>query len=194
MPTKEQIVLLNKHFGACRFIYNLALEAKTMAYSGTKVNISCFELMRQVTQLKRDLKWLNQWRWHPAKSHRTFYARRTIWNKGNPVKIAMHRLILGITDVKIQCDHKDHDGLNNQRENIRKSTAMENGANRSPCGKTSKYLGVYWNKKAGKWIAHLRKMGKQIHLGSFDKETDAAKAYDKKAIELHGEFANLNFK
>lgn len=57
-PTDEQSVLLNKHIGACRFVYNLALETKQTAYAGNKVNLSCFDLMKQLPSLKDELSWL----------------------------------------------------------------------------------------------------------------------------------------
>lgn len=59
-PTEEQKVLLNKHIGACRFIYNLALECKQMAYIGNKVNLSYFELHAQLKNLKEELPWLKE--------------------------------------------------------------------------------------------------------------------------------------
>lgn len=59
-PDEEQTELLNKHFGCCRFIYNLALECKQMAYSGSKLNISCFDLMKQLTDLKKECVWLKE--------------------------------------------------------------------------------------------------------------------------------------
>ena len=59
-PNEEQKVLLNKHIGASRFIYNLALETKQMAYVGNKHNLSCFELHSQLTDLKEELPWLKE--------------------------------------------------------------------------------------------------------------------------------------
>ncbi len=59
-PNKEQIVLLNKHIGASRFIYNLALETKQIAYAGNKHNLSCFELHSQLVDLKDELPWLKE--------------------------------------------------------------------------------------------------------------------------------------
>lgn len=59
-PTEEQIVLLNKHIGASRFIYNLALETKQIAYVGNKHNLSCFELHSQLVDLKDELPWLKE--------------------------------------------------------------------------------------------------------------------------------------
>ena len=59
-PNEEQIVLLNKHIGASRFIYNLALETKQIAYAGNKHNLSCFELHSQLVDLKDELPWLKE--------------------------------------------------------------------------------------------------------------------------------------
>ena len=59
-PTKEQIILLNKHIGASRFVFNLGLETKQMAYVGNKVNLSCFALHKQLTELKTECEWLKE--------------------------------------------------------------------------------------------------------------------------------------
>jgi putative transposase len=59
-PNEEQIILLNKHIGASRFIYNLALETKQIAYAGNKHNLSCFELHSQLTELKKECDWLKE--------------------------------------------------------------------------------------------------------------------------------------
>lgn len=59
-PTSEQSILINKHIGAVRFVYNLALETKQKAYAGNKVNISCFELNKQLPDLKAELPWLKE--------------------------------------------------------------------------------------------------------------------------------------
>ena len=59
-PNEEQKVLLNKHVGASRFIYNLALETKQIAYAGNKHNLSCFELHSQLKELKEELLWLKE--------------------------------------------------------------------------------------------------------------------------------------
>ena len=59
-PTKEQSILLNKHIGASRFVYNLALECKQMAWAGNKVNLSCFALHGQLKDLKNECEWLKE--------------------------------------------------------------------------------------------------------------------------------------
>lgn len=57
-PTEQQQVLISKHIGACRFVYNLALETKNLAYSTLRKNISIFDLMHQMVDLKKECEWL----------------------------------------------------------------------------------------------------------------------------------------
>ena len=101
----------------------------------------------------------------------------------------MHRVIMN-TPVGMETDHRDHNGLNNQKYNMRICTIAQNNYNRIPYG-WSKYLGV--SHIEGHPIAQIRKERKLFYLGFFKTEEDAAHAYDKKAIEFFGEFANLNF-
>ena len=92
-------------------------------------------------------------------------------------------------------DHINHNGLDNRRANLRIATASQNNANsrRGMNRGRSKYKGVWWDEKAGKWRAGIKCQGKCIHLGMFDDEIEAAKAYDRAAGLYHGEFAVLNF-
>jgi len=60
MPTKAQQTLINKHIGSCRFVYNLALETKQIAYAGNKINLSCFDLIKQLPALKKECEWLKE--------------------------------------------------------------------------------------------------------------------------------------
>lgn len=90
-------------------------------------------------------------------------------------------------------DHRDHEGLNNTRTNLRLATRSQNSCNNKKTrGRSSKYKGVSRDKR-GYWRAKIHFKGKHIFLGYFDNEIDAARAYDKAAKELHGEFAVLNF-
>ena len=92
-------------------------------------------------------------------------------------------------------DHIDHNGLNNQKYNLRIATHSQNCQNRRPCkNSSSKYRGVCWHKKNKKWTAHIKIDKKTIYLGIFESEEDAAMAYDAKAKELHGEWTYLNFR
>ena len=107
-----------------------------------------------------------------------------------------HRLIWFMVHGEIPdtIDHKNHIKTDNRLCNLRAATQSENSKNRSSRrGSTSKFLGVNWNAARKKWRSSIKISGKQIHLGSFDCEKSAARAYDKAAIMAHGEFANPNF-
>lgn len=140
-----------------------------------------------------DFEFLDQWKWSADKSYNTWYARRTE-HLGNCklVRIRMHRLIMQITDRKVFIDHKDGNGLNNQKDNLRICSCSNNGANRRVKAGTSKYLGVNWDKQNNRWKAQIHKNGLNYYLGNFKNETDAAIAYNNAATIHHGEFANLN--
>lgn len=107
----------------------------------------------------------------------------------------LHRVIMEADKGQI-VDHINGNGLDNRRSNLRIGTQRQNLANIKMSPKnTSGYKGVIKGRK--KWIAQIyfRINGKRnnIYIGAFDNPIDAAKAYDKKAIELHGEFARPNF-
>ena len=92
-------------------------------------------------------------------------------------------------------DHIDGNGLNNTRDNLRVVTVAENSYNRRKMIKqgTSKYKGVHRDKRTNRYRAAITFKCRVIHLGVFDKEIDAAKAYDEAAKELYREYACLNF-
>jgi hypothetical protein len=136
-----------------------------------------------------DYEWLKQYKWHVIKYKNTSYAR----TQKNGKSIRMHRLITGAPS-HLFVDHRDHNGLNNRRANLRPCTQQENIYNRRPRpGSTSRYKGVYRTKKSKKYRANIRNNGKILSLGCFDDEIEAAITYDIKAIQLFGEFAYLNF-
>ena len=103
----------------------------------------------------------------------------------------MHRLLMGVTDPKILVDHRDGNGLNNRRSNIRLASPMNNQQNRQYSWSSSGMKGVQLL-KSGAYMAGIRFHKKQIYLGYFKTLEDAARAYNAKAAELFGEFAYLN--
>jgi len=107
--------------------------------------------------------------------------------------VSMHRLLLG-APAELKVDHKDGDGLNNRRYNIRLATDAQNCFNRATDrGTASGFKGVTFHKKTKKWAARINKQGIGYNLGLFQATEDAARAYDAKARELFGEFARPNF-
>jgi hypothetical protein len=132
----------------------------------------------------------NKWCYRPGRH--TGYAQR----RNGKTTLQMHRFIMGISDPRIWVDHKDGNGLNNQRSNLRIATASQNNSHLTKKRKdnSSGFVGVSWNNQKKKWVAQLQISGKGKHLGYFDDPIEAAKAYDKKAVELFGEFhGQLNF-
>jgi hypothetical protein len=131
-------------------------------------------------------KWCAKW----DPSVNTWYAVR---NTPRPEHkcVWMHRVVMGITEGFV--DHKDHNGLNNCKNNLRICTNSQNQHNRSKRGEhTSIYKGVCWDKSRNNWKATIMINRKVINLGRFKDEKEAAKSYNEKAKELFGEYAKLN--
>lgn len=140
-----------------------------------------------------DFERLNQFKWHAHKEGNTYYANGGYCRDGVRIRFKMHRLILNITDPKIEIDHKDRNGLNNQKENLRTCIHSQNTANvTSHKDSSSKFLGVSWDGDRNKWKAQICFQGRNKFIGRFSSEEEAALVYNKKATEFHGEFANLN--
>lgn len=138
-----------------------------------------------------DYRRLARCQWFAENGQKTYYAVR----KQNGKSIKMHREILN-TPEHLFVDHIDHNGLNNQKKNLRLATFSQNCQNRRHSKlktSTSKYKGVHWHKDQKKWAAQITANKKSHHLGYFSSETTAAHTYDLAAKKYHGRFASLNF-
>jgi hypothetical protein len=134
-----------------------------------------------------DCETVSAYVWSPVQFRGgTFYAQRTTDQRGG--KQFMHSLITGWARV----DHANGNGLDNRRQNLRQADHSENAANSRPRGGSSPYKGVSWNKNSRAWTAYVVWRGARYYCGTFQDELEAARAYDVKARELHGEFARLN--
>uniref|UniRef100_A0A6H1ZRX6 Putative homing endonuclease n=1 Tax=viral metagenome TaxID=1070528 RepID=A0A6H1ZRX6_9ZZZZ len=140
-----------------------------------------------------DFEYLNQFKWYALKKPNTYYAVRHIrLANGKQTLIQMHRVILNVPKG-METDHKNQNGLDNRRINIRICTKSENGMNRNSYkNSSSRFKGVSWCKRDKIWRAQLEYKRKVKNLGCFLSEREAALTYDKKAIEVFGEFAKLN--
>jgi len=144
---------------------------------------------------QQDFYELNDFDWVTKRNNKSFYAVRLDNDCAKwPTMVYMHRQIMN-SPKGLLVDHRNCDGLDNRRENLRLATHCQNrcNANLNKAGCSSQYRGVHWAKKAKRWRAHLESQGKRIGLGYFDNEINAAKAYDTAAIKYHGDFARLNF-
>jgi hypothetical protein len=135
-----------------------------------------------------------------------WYVRRFTFINKKSKTIYLHREIMGVTDRKILIDHIDGNGLNNQKSNLRTCTHAQNRQNsrvNKSDKKSSKYKGITLIKYKVKcreggfeirkrWEARINHNKKRTYIGAFSTEIEAALAYNKKAIEYHGEFACLN--
>lgn len=141
-----------------------------------------------------DFEWLNQWKWFTHNKEYSDYAARSCRSSGDKRQtVMMHRVILELTDSLVYGDHKNGDGLDNQRHNLRSCTPYYNQGNRRKFTiGTSRFKGVCWNSKRKKWQADIGHMRTTINLGFFNSENDAAIAYNKRAKDLFGQFAKLN--
>ncbi len=91
-------------------------------------------------------------------------------------------------------DHKDGNKQNNCSSNLRGCNQRENLQNRPKrFGSVSRFKGVFYDQRTGKWYAQISIANVPFWLGTFTDEVEAARAYDRVAIECFGEFAYLNF-
>jgi hypothetical protein len=133
-----------------------------------------------------DYEWLSQWKWRL----RNGYAMR--FEKGGKV-VLMHREIMQPPRGKI-VDHWDGNRCNNYRANLRTCTRGENSCNAAKqAGASSRFKGVSWHRHIGKWYASIGFQRQSTFLGYFDDEVEAARVYDRAAVERFGVFARPNF-
>ncbi len=138
-----------------------------------------------------DFPELSKHKWYAINAGSRFYAGRTIYQNGSKKNILMHRVILAANQ---DVDHKDGDGLNNTKENLRECSTSQNIANqRVRLGpKSSLFKGVHFSKKGRTWLASIKINGKRTWLGSYRTEVEAAITYNRAAVLLFGEFAKTN--
>jgi len=137
-----------------------------------------------------DFSLVTRYTWRAVSMGNMWYAHSGDSRDGDFV--TMHQLIFG--DLPgFEIDHKDRDGLNNQRYNLRHATHAQNNANKpAQSNNNSGYKGVSWHRKARKWMAQLNVNGQHFYLGLHDTPKQAALVYNQKAKELLGDFAYLN--
>jgi len=150
-----------------------------------------------------DYEMLNEHKWYAAKdwsikNKDKFYVQRKspTGPNGKQKTILMHRVITN-APKGMHVDHINGNPLDNRKENLRVCTPQQNNMNRRKYNNnTSGYKGVYYQKKpkhmineySKPWRAEIRR----IHIGLYKTKEEAALAYNKKALEVFGEYAQLN--
>ena len=135
-----------------------------------------------------DIHLVDAWCWSAFSQTHTEYARRSGGIGTKKRTVLLHRELMGEPDG-LQIDHRDGDGLNNRRSNLRVATRSQNMHNRSAyCNNKSGFKGVDFRKEGGKWRAKIRINNKEKHLGMFDSPEEAHEAYCRASEKYHGEF------
>jgi len=136
-----------------------------------------------------DYEGLSRYKWYACRCKHTYYAGRRLANRK---VVLMHREIMK-TPPGMVVDHKNLNGLDNRKRYLRNCTPRQNLHNSRPRCVQTGFKGVTYNELTGKYEAWIGKSGTSKKLGEFDDPVSAAKARDRKAWELQGEFAYLNF-
>lgn len=142
-----------------------------------------------------DYPLIQKYRWCARQSpqSRTTYAACAIYISSNKsASVTLHGVLCPIWP---EVDHVDGDGLNNRRINLREATRAQQMMNikKRRTKTSSQFKGVGWDKRRKHYRAYIQDNKKYIHLGYFNDEEDAARAYDDAAIKLFGDFASINF-
>jgi len=132
-------------------------------------------------------------RWCAWRHGRTFCAATTrVKKRGGRTTAYLHRLLFpGVAEI----DHRNGDPLDNRRSNLRPASRAQNNANtrKYKNGMTSRFKGVCFDKFQANFRATIQVNRRQLCLGRFDSEEEAARAYNRAALEHFGEFARLNW-
>lgn len=139
-----------------------------------------------------DFEWLSQWKWF---AHVTGYCLGNVNVDGVRRTVTMHRMIME-PPPGFEVDHANRDGLDNRRANLRVATRSQNVVNRIVRAGAAGFRGVYIDAShhgARPYRAEISFNGKRARLGRHLTAIEAARAYDRAARQLHGEFAILNF-
>jgi hypothetical protein len=143
----------------------------------------------------KDYEAVSEFSWQAQKIKTGWVVKRGVWDpdRGNNRSQSLGVFLLR-PPPGLRVDHRDGDPFNNQRANLRLCTKTENDRafRRKAVGKSSRFRGVSWWAQRAKWRSVLETNGRQFHLGTFDREEDAARAYDAAAKQHFGEFAHLN--
>lgn len=139
-------------------------------------------------------KWVLKYKWRAKGIHGQMYVGRTHHyydkkGKRHDTTVFLHRELMGFP-IGFRIDHKNGNGLDNRRRNLRIATAAENGRNRTRMNtnNVSGVHGVHWSNHHERWRARITVDGKKIELGCFRLLADAKKVRLAGEIKYYNEF------
>jgi hypothetical protein len=183
--TRRKVGILYSGFAYAEDMREVQLNGKVAAGRVTRIDDADFEAVMQY-------RWLG-WEKKATATRRAngpYACRQYRDETGKNTLLFMHTFLTGWS----RTDHINHDGLDNQRHNLRETTVARNEHNSRPrLGTYSQYKGVTWSVKAQKWQTSIRMDGKLNYLGQFHDETEAARVYDEAALRYFGPHAFFNF-
>ena len=143
-----------------------------------------------------DYESMMQWKWHAVVSHYKqkikVYAARNPGRGGKSRYFLMHRVLTN-AGKGVKVDHRDGNGLNNSRDNLRLCSHQQNLQNTGlSINNLSGVKGVSWSRACKKWRARFVTNRKETHLGVFDTKEEAVRAYDLEILLARGQFAVTN--
>jgi hypothetical protein len=126
-----------------------------------------------------DLELVSRFTWYFCNG----YARTDVWENGKKSRVYMHRLLLA---TKLHVDHRNGNGLDNRRENLREATQSQNLQNRRGATRqsASQIRGVYTDKRDGRIYARCVIAGKSVNLGRFPTTEAATEAVKRARAKL----------
>lgn len=136
-----------------------------------------------------DVERIEQFTWSLNCSQTAVYASAALFRRC----VRLHRFLLDLPPGR-RVDHRNGNGLDCRRSNLRIATPKQNGANtRLSRRNRSGFKGVYLRQGRAKWVAQIKHDGRSKHIGTFETPEAAALAYDRAARLAYGEFACVNF-
>lgn len=139
-----------------------------------------------------DVHLIEGYNWSAQPGVSTVYAARRKTIGGRLCTIRMHRVLMG-DPSGLDVDHRDRDGLNNRRSNLRCATRSENNRNQpTPKHNTSGLKGVTWDRSRNMWRSQIKLHGKTHTLGRFHSPDEAHRAYCEASATLHGDFGRVS--
>lgn len=166
--SKKEMGIIKNNYIVKGEITEILIKSKTYGHTKTLIDTEDLPIAKQIT---------GSWCLNYNRCTRSFYAMACIKKNNKWTTVALHRIILGLTDRNLCVDHIFHDTLDNRKSHLRIVTYSENQQNtRMNKNNTSGIKGVTWHKRDKRWKARIKVNQKYINLGSFNTKEEAKQA------------------